>query len=143
MPRKQKTVELSDGTVVTVQAPGIGFELEATGALPALERVKQAGRAARRAKQDRDLDALREAEAERDRAEAAISTADETRLALLAVCWGAIEPRIAMEPRDGYLWALDILPADVERLAAAVHQLREAAIEEDRALAGPSFAVET
>lgn len=111
-------VKISDGTEVLIRAPGIGYEIEAFGAIPNLaELVRQS----RRGDDSGELE-----------------LGDEMRATLLAIVHAAIEPRFSIDGRPGTRDARDLLPPDVGVLGAAVLELRRRAMAEAEAALRPT-----
>lgn len=113
MSRKEQKLEISDGRTFTLRAPGMGFELEAFGAIPDLGDV---------------FDAIRKGKTEEQ---------DEGKILALGellILHGVKDPKL---DRAG---VRDLLEPDFQALSFAIGKLRGEAISEATAHYRPTVA---
>jgi len=116
MRRGEEHVTISDGRTFTIRAPGMGFELEAFGAIPDLAAV---------------FDGIRGGKAEEQ---------DEGKILALGellILHGVREPKLKREE------VRDLLEPDFQALSQAIGRLRGEAIAAARAFYRPTTAGET
>ncbi len=115
----KREVKISDGTVVEIEPPGVGYEIEAYGAIPSLGLL---------------------ATEKITKAELKMTPVELLMAQCFMVIHGAVKPRFSLEGGGGMRPVKRLLPPDLAKLAAAIVELRDEAMEEAKAEARPTVA---